>query len=149
MPMTFKETPELYAVGRPANMEAWNGITRTLETDVQLGFGAPVGRGTGDHGCVPYTGSEDFLGVSACSQVLGHPGDYYSQYDNVGIYPKEVLGANTGENEVAAGSPAAWDSDNSVWLEADSSNPQVPGCEFETSGTGVVLIRVRRPVPTA
>lgn len=136
--------------GRRVNMEEWNTITRVLEGASNLGFGRPVQRGTNPKQCVEFT-SGDFLGVTEASQVLPHPGDYYSQYDNVAICESGVIGVIAG-GTVTHGTPAGWDatanSGAGGWVAATTVIPQVPGCEFDSNGgTGtVVALRVRRPV---
>lgn len=146
MVMQFKTEPGSYAKGRRANAEEWNGFSRTFETapSAQLGFGVPVARGTGDHGCVAYTGSNEFIGVSEAVQILPHPGDYFVQYDTVPVMEWGVIGVDVGGATVAAGEPAGFDTGTGLWVEGDTINPALSGCVFETSGTGIVLLRVRK-----
>lgn len=74
--------------GMVANGETSNRISRTAEA--AIGFGVPVYRGTGDHGCTSTVGTlATFLGWSIASQtaglVAGQTADTYAQYDNVPI----------------------------------------------------------------
>lgn len=76
--------------GMVANGETSNRITRTCETAAGIGFGQPVYRGSGDHGCVLTVGTlATFLGwaIAQHGQALlaGQDADEYQQYDNVGI----------------------------------------------------------------
>lgn len=152
MPITFNENMVSYAVGRRGNMEEWNTISRTLETNVQLPFGAPVQRGTGEHGVVPFT-SGQLLGITEANQVLPHPGDYYSQYDTVGVCEIGVIGVLVGTTGSTAGAVARWDTSAQRWVTGSVAGTviAVPGAQFETTGPSgsVQLVRFRRAVPTS
>lgn len=146
MVQVYRETPASYARGRRVNMEEWNTITRTLETDVQLKFGVPVQRGTGNHGCVPFT-SGDLLGITEANLVLPHPGDYYTQYDNVAIMESGVIGVLV-SGTVQPGDPAAYNAGNDTWGVADTTTETIIG-EFDAGGTDeVVPLRLRKPTTT-
>lgn len=76
--------------GMIANGETGNRISRTVEDAAGIGFGAPVYRGTGDHGCTATVGTlATFLGFTVATSALGIlPGadaDEYQQYDNATI----------------------------------------------------------------
>lgn len=76
--------------GMVANGETSNRITRTCEDAAGIAFGAPVYRGTGDHGCTATVGTlATFLGwtIAQAGQALvaGQDADEYQQYDNVAI----------------------------------------------------------------
>lgn len=76
--------------GMVANGETSNRISRTCETAAGIGFGQPVWRGSGDHGCVLTVGTlATFLGwaIATAGQALiaGQDADEYQQYDNVPI----------------------------------------------------------------
>lgn len=146
MAMTFKEAPGSYARGRRVNAEEWNGFSRTFETGggAELRFGEPVARGVGDRGCVAYTGANEFIGIAEAHLVLPHVGDHYLQYDTVAVCEYGVIGVDVGSASVDAGAPAGWDNTARLWVEADTSVPQVAGAVFETSGTGIVALRLRR-----
>lgn len=153
MAIVFKTSVDSYAVGRRANAEEWNSISRTLEGSSSVAFGTPVQRGTTDHGCVAYDDG-DFLGIAETNQVLPHPGDYYSPPDTVAICEVGVIGVVAGDT-VAAGEDAGYDplanSGEGGWVPAATDVAQAPGCQFETSGAAgtVVLVRIRRPVPVS
>jgi hypothetical protein len=83
------DIPVAYA-GMIGNGETSNRITRTVETSGGVGFGRPVYRGTGDHGCTTTVGTlATFLGFTVATQgqgyVAGQDADEYQQYDNATI----------------------------------------------------------------
>ena len=76
--------------GMIANGETGNRITRTVEDAAGIGFGKPVYRGSGDHGCTGTVGTlATFLGwtvaTSALGPVAGAGAGEYQQYDNATI----------------------------------------------------------------
>ena len=76
--------------GMIANGETSNRITRTNEDSAGIGFGLPVYRGSGDHGCTATVGTlATFLGWSIAASAQGYTAtadaDEYAQYDNVAI----------------------------------------------------------------
>jgi hypothetical protein len=76
--------------GMIANGETSNRISRTVEDAAGIGFGKPVYRGSGDHGCTGTVGTlATFLGwtvaTSALGYVAGQDADEYQQYDNATI----------------------------------------------------------------
>lgn len=74
--------------GMIANGETSNRISRTCEDAAGIGFGLPVYRGTGDHGCTATVGTlATFLGWTVATSALGPStdADEYQQYDNVTI----------------------------------------------------------------
>lgn len=76
--------------GMIANGETSNRISRTCESAGGIAFGAPVYRGSGDHGCTGTVGTlATFYGFAVATTALGAlPGadaDEYQQYDNVTI----------------------------------------------------------------
>lgn len=76
--------------GMIANGERGNRITRTNEDSAGIGFGLPVYRGSGDHGCTATVGTlATFLGWSIATSAQGYTAtadaDEYAQYDNVAI----------------------------------------------------------------
>lgn len=151
MALQYKDTLTAFAVGRRANMEAWNTITRTKEGSGTLAFGAPVMPGTGEHTCVilDATNGRNVLGITEASQVLPHTGDAYAQYDNVGICEAGVIGVLLGA-DVTRGAQARWDTANGNWTGAAQSATVVtiPGAQFDEAGKSgsVGVVRYRRPV---
>lgn len=76
--------------GLVANGETSNRITRTNEDSAGIGFGQPVYRGSGDHGCTATVGTlATFLGWTIATSAQGYTSsadaDKYAQYDNVAI----------------------------------------------------------------
>lgn len=153
MPITFRETLSAYAVGRRANMEEWNAITRTKEGEGTLAFGVPVMPGTGAHSCVAMdaTTGRNVLGITEASMVLPRPGDGYQQYDNVAICEIGVIGVLLGAN-VTKGAQARFNTANGTWTGAAQSATVVtiPGAQFDEDGASgaVGIVRYRRPVPS-
>ncbi|MAN86431.1 MAG: hypothetical protein CL555_06080 [Algoriphagus sp.] len=100
---TYSEAPAKGFAGMVANGETSNRITRTVEDSAGIGFGVPVYRGSGDHGCTATVGTlATFLGftiaTSAQAPVAGQDADTYAQYDNVPVMTQgaifvEVTGA--------------------------------------------------------
>lgn len=87
---TFTEDPAVGYAGMVADGETSNRITRTCEDSGGIGFGVPVYRGSGDHGCTATVGTlATFLGWTIAQQtqglVAGQTADTYSQYGNVPI----------------------------------------------------------------
>jgi hypothetical protein len=83
--------------GMVASGETSNRISRTIEDAAGVGFGVPVYRGSGDHGCTATVGTlATFLGwtiaVAGQGLVAGQTADTFAQYDTVGIMP---LGPST------------------------------------------------------
>lgn len=153
MAMTFRQDIPSYAVGRRANMEEWNTITRTKEGAGTLAFGVPVMPGTGAHTCVilDATNGRNVLGITETSQVLPNTGDTYAQHDNVPICESGVIGVLLGAN-VTAGAQARFNTANGTWTGAAQSATVVtiPGAQFDEAGSNgaVGIVRYRRPVPS-
>lgn len=87
---TFTDTIATGYAGMIANGERGNRISRTNEDSAGIGFGLPVYRGSGDHGCTATVGTlATFLGWSIATSAQGYTAtadaDEYAQYDNVNI----------------------------------------------------------------
>ena len=87
---TYTDTVAKGYAGMVANGETSNRITRTCEDSGGIAFGAPVYRGTGDHGCTGTVGTlATFLGFAIANSgqalIAGQDADEYQQYDNVAI----------------------------------------------------------------
>lgn len=151
MPMTFSTTIAAYAVGRRANMEEWNTVTKNAEA--ALAFGVPVMPGAAADSAVilDATTGRNVLGITEASQTLAHTGDAYAQYDNVAVCESGVIGVLLGAN-VTAGAQARFNTANSTWTGAAQSVTVVtiPGAQFDEAGlSGAVgIVRYRRPVPS-
>ena len=113
---TFTETVAKGFPGAIANGETSNRITRTLEDSAEVGFGVPLYRGSGDHGCTATVGTlATFLGWSIASTgqgiLAGQTADTYDQYDNVPIITQgavyiTVTGAVTDGADITVGKGA-------------------------------------------
>lgn len=155
MAVTYRDTIPAYALGRRANMEEWNTITRTNESATAIGFGVPVMVGTGEHTCIPLdaTNGRNVLGITEASQVLPAIGastaDSYPRYANVAICESGVIGVLLGK-AVAKGAQARWDTAAGKWTDAAQSATVVtiPGAQFDEAGAdgSIGIIRYRRPV---
>ena len=151
MTLIFKEDISAYAVGRRANMEEWNAITRTAEG--AIGFGVPVMVGSGAHSCLAMdaTNGRNVLGISEASPTLPRPGDAYAEFDNVAICESGVIGVLLGA-DVTKGAQARFNTANGTWTGAAQSATVVtiPGAQFDEAGTNgsVGIVRYRRPVPS-
>ena len=82
-----------------ANGETSNRITRTCEDSGGIAFGAPVYRGSGDHGCTGTVGTlATFLGFAIANSgqalIAGQDADEYQQYDNVAIMTSGAIFVN-------------------------------------------------------
>jgi hypothetical protein len=135
--------------GMVANGETSNRITRTLEDSAALPFGAPVFRGSGDHGCTATVGTAaTFLGFAIASSgqglVSGGTADSYAQYDNVPIMPRgaiyvTVVGAVTDGAALTIGKGAAL-ADGIGVTAADATHIDSGWIADETITSGVCRI---------
>ena len=152
MAITFAQNITAYAVGRRANMEEWNTISRTNSGATAIPFGVPVVPGSGAHTCVILTATaQNVLGISEASQVQPHVGDNHAQYETVPICESGVIGVLLGA-DVTEGAQARFNLSNSTWTGAAQSATvaTIPGAQFAEAGVSgaVGLVRYRRPVPS-
>lgn len=96
---SYTETIAKGYAGMVANGETNNRISRTCEDAAGIGFGVPVYRGTGDHGCTATVGTlATFLGFTIATAgqavVAGQDADEYQQYDNVPIMTRGAIYVN-------------------------------------------------------
>lgn len=155
MTIKYSSTLAPYAVGRRANSEEWNSITRTAEGVVK--FGVAVKMGSGDHGCAEMSATNDkILGISEAAATLpanaAAPADQYEIGDNVAICEYGVIAVVLAKS-VTAGTQARYIPASGKWTDASQSNSiaTIPGAQFETSGGAdgaIGLIRYRRPAPS-
>ena len=134
--------------GLLANMEEWNGHTRTASATIA--FGAPVQR-SGDKSCAPLTSGE-YLGVAIAHHVITSTNaDSYGQYDNVPVADAGVIWGLAG-GAIAAGAAVNWDSANGRWTTAAVAGAiyAVPGAEADNAASGAgALFKVRlRRIPS-
>lgn len=152
MPVTYSERMAKYAVGRRANMEEWNTITRTNSGASAIPFGVPVVPGSTDHSCVILTATaQNVLGITEATLTHPHVGDNHAQYDNVPICEVGVIGVLLGA-DVTEGAQARFNLSNGTWTGAAQSATvaTIPGAQFAEAGTNgnVGIVRYRRPVPS-
>jgi hypothetical protein len=96
---TYSNTIAKGYAGMVASGETSNRISRTIEDAAGVGFGVPVYRGSGDHGCTATVGTlATFLGWTIANMgqglVAGQTADTYAQYDNVPIMPQGAIYIN-------------------------------------------------------
>ncbi|MEG3086173.1 structural cement protein Gp24 [Sphingomonas sp. PB4P5] len=131
--------------GMSANMEEWNGITRTATATIA--YGAPAQR-SGDTQCAPFTTGE-FIGVAIAHHVLTSTNaDSYGQYDNVPLADAGVF-FGLADAAIAAGAALNWNSTTGRWTTAAVAGAiyAVPQAEADNaaSGAGVIFkVRLRR-----
>lgn len=131
--------------GMSANMEEWNGLTKTATATIA--FGAPVQR-SGDKGCSPLTSGE-FIGLAIAHHVITSTNaDSYGQYDNVPVADEGVWFGVAGA-AIVAGAALNWDSANGKWTTAAVAGAiyAVPGAEADTAASGnnaIFKVRLRR-----
>lgn len=153
MAITYKDTLTSYAVGRRANGEEWNAITKTKYGAGTLAFGVPVMPGTDPDTCVivDATNSRNVLGITEASQTLPHTGDAYEQHDNVAICTMGVIGVLL-DDDVVAGAQARFNTGTGKWTDAAQSSTviTIPGAQFDEDGASgaVGIVRYLRPVPS-
>lgn len=149
--------PEIYVkpaagiVGRRANMEEWNTVTRLAQVGT-LGFGVPVQRGTAPDQITTFT-TGNFLGITEAdmtvvSGAVGSPAVFPVGYNtpvcNMGVIWGNAAAACT------AGTPVYWNATEGGYQSASASGTLVPNAEFDSTAAadGIVKIRLRR-VPAA
>lgn len=131
--------------GMSANMEEWNGLTRTATATIA--FGAPAQR-SGDTQCAPLTSGE-FLGIAIAHHTLTSTNaDSYGQYDNVPLADEGVFFGLAGA-AITAGAALNWDSANGKWTTAAASGAiyAVPQAEADSAASGnnaIFKVRLRR-----
>ncbi len=131
--------------GMSANMENWNGLTRTATATIA--FGAPVQR-NGDAGCTPFTTGE-YIGIAIAHHVVtATNADSYGQYDNVPVADEGVFFGLAGA-AITVGAALNWDSANGKWTTAAVAGAiyAVPGAEADSAASGnnaIFKVRLRR-----
>ncbi|CAN7169724.1 structural cement protein Gp24 [Brevundimonas sp. LjRoot202] len=151
---TYADTLATGYAGMVANGETSNRISRTCEDAGGIAFGAPVYRGSGDHGCTATVGTAaTFLGFAIAHEALGllsgQTADEYAQYDDVAILTEGVIwvtatGANADGAAVTIGTGAGA-ADAIGDTAADATHIAATGWVFDdtTSATGLARIAKR------
>ena len=150
--VNFKENPAARTKGRRVNAEEWNTISRTSEGAANVGFAEPVIRGAGPRGALPLTAAaQEIIGITEANQILVHPGDFYRQYDSMGVCEVGVIAVQVG-TAVQDGQQARWNVSTKKWTAAAASATvlTVPGATFEENGgvDDVIAVRYRKPNPS-
>jgi hypothetical protein len=135
--------------GMSANMENWNGITRTASATIA--FGAPAQR-NGDKGCAPLASGGEFIGIAIMHHVItGSNADSYAQYDNVPLADEGVYWG-TADAAITVGAALNWNTATGRWTTAATSGTviAVPGSEADSTASGAgALFKVRlRRIPS-
>ena len=130
--------------GMVANGETSNRISRTCEDSGGIGFGVPVYRGSGDHGCTRTPGGQ-FLGITIAHEALGllsgQTVDKYQQYDNVAILTEGVIWVTAGE--AVTDGAAAYDTDSAI-VDTSTDNTALTGWVFDTTGANAALVKLAK-----
>ena len=124
---TYNTAPAIGLHGQVANAEISNRISRTVET-AAIPFGAPVQRGTADHGAAIFS-TGDFLGIAILNPAV--PGNVATA-TTPDIYPVGFTAAilTQGQMYVTAGEDVV-PGDDVYYVTAT-------GKYTTTAGTGVV-----------
>lgn len=132
--------------GMSANMEEWNGLTRTATATIL--FGCPAQR-SGDAQCAPLASGGEFLGIAIAHHVItSSNGDSYAQYDNVPLADEGVYWA-LADAAITAGTALNFNTATNRYTTAATSGTviAVPGAEADTAATGagaLFKLRLRR-----
>ena len=134
--------------GMLANMEVWNGITRTATATIA--FGAP-GQRAGDGGVAPLASGGEVIGIAIAHHVnTANSEDSYGQYDNVPLADEGVMFV-VADAAIVAGAALNFNIATGRYTSAapSASVIAVPGAEADTSASGAgVLFKLRlRRVP--
>ena len=148
--MALQETyTQFQAAGYPgmhANMEEWNGQTKTATAAVA--FGAPVQR-DGAKGCETFASGGEFLGLAKAMHIAtSGTGDAYGVGDNVPVVDEGVwfvLGEGLASDD--NGSAVRFNTATGAFTTAAASGTvlTIPGAEIdEVHSATLATIRLRR-----
>ena len=150
----FTDTIAKGYAGMVANGETSNRISRTIEDAAGVGFGVPVYRGTGDHGCTATVGTlATFLGFTIADHGLatvagGVAADVNPQYGSVAILTQGVMWVNA-TAAVADGAAVTIGKGASVAdaissTAADATHIATDGWVFDDTASGAALVRIAK-----
>lgn len=144
--------------GQIANEEKCNKVSRTVETAAGIPFGAPVQRGTNDHGVATFSAGT-FLGfavqtgavpaVAAGSTLVdGYPQSYTGAFMTQGVMYVTAGGA------VTDGAPVYWVTATNRYVAASGAGivGPLPNVVFDTSGANGDIVEIAmnlRPLAAA
>lgn len=144
---TYTENMLPGAVGRRANMEEWNTITRTNSGATAIGFGQPVERGANAHTAVIWDGTGSFLGITEADPgivpPIGGTVDTFPQYASMPINRMGVIWVMSG-GACTAGGPVYWIAASGKYTNTSAGNVLIPNAEFEITVAGTdTLVTIR------
>ncbi len=147
----IKVKPAPGMVGRRANMEEWNTITR-IASAAGIGFGEPVQRGTSADLIAAFTTGK-FLGITEADMTavdgpVGSP-EVFPQGYNTPVCEYGVIWGNA-IGTCTAGGLVYWSAASKGYTDTAASNTLIPNAEFDSAAAtgGIVKIRLRR-IPAA
>lgn len=124
---TYSATMSPAVPGMIADMQNWNGVTRTCETAAGIAFGVAVGRGDDDPAKKAKVGGAltDFLGVSTKDITLDHPAatlDKYAENENMGILTEGSIWVRVSDSP-SADSPVHYDATTGIFKSSGGNGP--------------------------
>lgn len=145
---TYSNAPAKGLMGQVASEEKSNRISRTVENSDGVKFGAPVQRGTGDHGVVKFT-SGKFMGIAILNPAVPPVASGSSLVDG---YPQYFTGAFLTQGQmyvvawgsVADGDPVYYDAAHHAYraTPAATNDQAIPDCFFDTSGVSGDIVEI-------
>lgn len=143
---TYDQTQPAGVPGMLADMQNWNGFTRTA--GAAIGFGVPVQR-SGNKGCMPLVSGGEFIGITRMRHLVTGGGDAYAQYDNVPVIDEAGGMWALADAAIAVGAALNWNTATGRYTTAAvlGSVIAVPGAEADTAATGagsLFKLRLRR-----
>ncbi|EKT4542728.1 MULTISPECIES: structural cement protein Gp24 [unclassified Pseudomonas] len=155
---TYTNAPAKGLVGQIASEEKCNKISRTVENAEGIRFGAPVQRGSGDHGVVPFSAGV-FIGfavlnpavppVAQGSQLVdGYPQYFTGAFMTMGPMKVQAGGA------VVDGGEVFYNPTTNRYVAATGAGivGPLPDVVFDTSGANGDIVEISmglRPIASA
>lgn len=125
--------------GMPVNMEPSVRISRVVESAAGIGFGKVGVRGAADDQVRVSEASRAFEGITIADP--GQPQDSYAQYATAALMRKGVIWVSVAVT-VTKGEPAYYVPATGVITNVTTSNTAIAGATFDSSGTGLVKLRL-------
>lgn len=143
---TYTENIRPAVAGQVANMTAWDGDTRNVETAAGIPFGVAVGQGAAAKGAVlGAAAAEDFVGISIRDVTLDpRDGDKYRLNANIAVLTEGDIWVVTG-GAVAPGDAVSFAGATGVLSAAAAGAGQfvIPGARWMTAAANGALAIVR------
>lgn len=129
--------------GQRATMLPAAFISRSVESAAGIGFGLPVGRGTGDNQCILWTTGAKFLGITVRERSINIEtgADKFAQYEAARIMTKGDIWV-TASVAVADGDPVYLVAATGLFTNVDTGNVAINAVFDSTAGIGE-LVKVR------